>query len=171
MLKLYERKISESISWEDQPESLKLILKVVDLLKSLLWAKNAYRGWGGSAGRLQHSLAETRLVPSERSVPRRSETFPEGMVLSVFLCSSVLSKNVPVPSCHWVILVSVTVEGTRARKGSPAIHIPDGILLLFEFCNIPSVDRASLKVKACVCHRCVTYLGMLRLPNRSLGRW
>jgi hypothetical protein len=53
---------------------------------------------------------------AESRVPRRSEKFPEGMVLSAFLCSSVLSKTIPVPSYHRVILAGVILQGTRARK-------------------------------------------------------
>lgn len=108
--------------------------------------ENAHGALPGEAVREGGSIPWQRhcwCLQTERRVPRRGEKLPEGVALSAFPCSCVLSQNAPVPGYHWVTLVSVIVKGTRARKGSAAIHIPDGSLLLSEFCNIPNVGRAS----------------------------
>lgn len=111
-------------------------LKVIDLLKNLLRVKSAHKDGGRGAGRMAHVLAETRLTPSKQSAEfQEVKSSPKGMVLSAFLCSSVFSKNVPVPSYHWTMLTGVILEGN------------------------PSVAGGG------------TYLGMSRLPHRSLERW
>lgn len=116
---------SGSSSWKDQLESLKLELEGHRSVEELAVGEEcSQRDRGRQCGKHGTCLGRNIVGAIKTgSAVSRSDKFPEGMVLSASLCSSVLSKNVLLPSSHWMILANVILEGTGARKGFPAIFL------------------------------------------------
>lgn len=151
MCKSYERKMSGSVSWEDQLESLKLDLEGGSSIEDVDEERSRRSGEAVQEGQMAHSLAETLLAPSKqraefqegvRSSPRERFSLPSFVLCSFKECSgSQLSLDDTGP-CH---------SGRNQGSERFSYHIPDGSLLLMSSVAPPMciglAHTSSLKVK------------------------